>query len=114
MTRFKIIPSYLFIGLSALHTIVGFVTHDSLTENALWFFSAGMALFYVGAINLIQIKYPSESLIRRLTILSNLIMTIFVLAFGAYTFQRNVGNPMAWLLIVNALAALAISAGKRT
>ncbi len=114
MSRFKIIPTYLFIGLSVLHTIVGFVTFEALTESALWFFSAGMALFYVGVVNMIQIKFPTESLIRKLAIISNLMMLIFVVAFGSLTFQKNIGNPMAWLLILNSVCALIISASKRT
>lgn len=114
MNRFKIIPSYIFIGLSVLHTIAGFVTYKALTESALWFFSAGMALFYVGVVNMIQIKFPTESLIRKLTILSNFIMLVFVVAFGSLTFQKNIGNPMAWLLILNSACALVISASKRT
>ena len=114
MSRFKIIPSYLFIGLSVLHTIAGFVTYETLTESTLWFFSAGMALFYIGVVNMIQIKFPNESLIRNLTVLSNLIMLVFVVAFGSLTFQENIGNPMAWLLILNSVCALVISASMRT
>ncbi len=40
-------------------------------------------------------------------------MTIFVVTFGVYSFQRNVDNPIAWLLIVNSVVALVISAVKK-
>ena len=114
MSRLTIIPSIIFIGLSVLHTVVGFITYEALTESALWFFSAGMALFYIGVINLIQIKFSNDSIIRKLAILSNVIMLVFVVTFGSLTFQKNIGNPMAWLLILNSASALGISFIRRT
>jgi len=92
-----------------LHTLVGFFSYDSFSEEMLWFFTAGMALFYVGALNLIQTKNYQDKLIQRLTIISNMLMTIFVLVFGIYTLQKNLGNPLAWLLILNAMTALLLS-----
>lgn len=112
MKRWRVIPAYVFVGLSLLHTVVAFVQFKTLTEQALWFASAGMALFFCGAINLILHFNQDNSQIKRLAIISNLIMTIFVIAFGAYTMKRNLVNPLAWILILNAVAALMISVQK--
>ena len=69
-----------------MHTIAGFVTYESLTESVFWFLSAGMAQFYVGVVNMIQLKFPTDSLIRKLTIF---IMLVFIVAFGSLTLKKT-------------------------
>ena len=113
MVTYHKLTAWIFFGLSILHTIVGFKIYKSLSEDALWFFSAGMALFFAGAINLIHIDNYSDYLIRRLSIISNLLMTTFVLLFAVYTFQKNLVNPLAWLLIANAGSALFLCIRRR-
>lgn len=110
MKQIQTIVAYFFMAMSVAHTFVGFMSYKSLTERALWFLSAGMALFFAGALNLIHAKNPTQQLIKRLTVSSNLIMTTFVLAFGFITFQENAGSPLAWVLIVGSLVALVVSA----
>jgi len=81
----------------------------TLTEQALWFFSAGMALFFCGVLNIILIQNQRDFQIKILTMISNLVMTMFVIVFGTFTMKRNLENPMAWLLITNAISASIIS-----
>lgn len=107
--HFRLLPGYIFVGLSVLHTVVGLYRFNGLSEYALWFFSAGMALFFVGALNVILQHNRGSSLARTFVIVSNLMMTTFVMVFGFYTMKRNLGNPLAWLLILNAVTALTIS-----
>lgn len=107
--KVRLIPSLVFIGLSLIHTVVGIMTYEELTERALWFYSAGIALFCVGGINLIYHELKNSGLVRIVSITSNLLMTIFVCVFGLYTFQRNVANPLAWLLIFNSIIALVLT-----
>jgi len=107
-----LVPAYIFVGLSVLHTLVAFIQFKAITEQALWFFSAGMALFSCGALNLILQRNPDDLQIRRLAVITNFVMTIFVIVFGAFTMKRNLVNPLAWLLILNALAAMVLSIRK--
>ena len=109
MKRYQIISSWIFIALGILHTAVGFITNKSISENVFWFFTGGMALFYVGVINLIQTKSQADNFIGIITVVSNLVMTVFVISFGIYNLQNNLGDAPSWLLMVNSVVILFFS-----
>jgi|GEM_PF-1381754 len=98
MKRYQIISSWIFIALGILHTAVGFITNKWISENVFWFFTGGMSLFYVGVINLIQTKSKADNFIGIITVVSNLVMTVFVISFGIYNLQNNLGDAPSWLL----------------
>ena len=115
MKRYQIISAWIFIALSILHTVVGFISNKSISENVFWFFTGGMALFYVGVINLIQTKNQADNFIGTFTVISNLVMTIFIVNFGIYNLQRNLSDAPSWLLILNSVITLFLSIkNKRT
>lgn len=107
--RLRAIPGYIFVGLGLLHTIVAVIRFQTLTEQALWFLSAGLALSSAGTLNIVvqgsDVPYP----LRIWVVLSNLAMTVFVVVFASVTATRNLVNPLAWVLVLNSLAALALS-----
>ena len=103
MKRYQIISSWIFIALGILHTAVGFITNKWISENVFWFFTGGMSLFYVGVINLIQTKSQADNFIGIITVVSNLVMTVFVISFGIYNLQKNLGDAPSWLLMVNSV-----------
>ena len=109
MKRYQIISSWIFIGLGILHTAVGFITNKWISENVFWFFTGGMSLFYVGVINLIQTKSKADNFIGIITVVSNLVMTVFVISFGIYNLQKNLGDAPSWLLMVNSVVILFFS-----
>jgi len=109
MKRYQIISSWIFIGLGILHTAVGFITNKWISENVFWFFTGGMSLFYVGVINLIQTKSQADNFIGIITVVSNLVMTVFVISFGIYNLQKNLGDAPSWLLMVNSVVILFFS-----
>ena len=96
-----------------MHTVAGFIYNKSISENVFWFFTGGMALFYVGVINLIQTRNQADNFIRTLTVMSNLVMTIFVINFGIYNLQRNLGDAPSWLLMLNSVVILYLSIRNR-
>jgi surface polysaccharide O-acyltransferase-like enzyme len=109
MKRYQIIAAWIFIALSIMHTAVGFISNKSISENVFWFFTGGMALFYVGVINLIQTKNLNDKFTGTLTVISNLVMTIFVVSFGIYNLQKNLGDVPSWLLMLNSVTILFLS-----
>ena len=113
MKRYQTISAWIFIALSILHTAVGFIYNKSISEKVFWFFTGGMALFYVGVINLIQIKNQADNFTRIITVISNLVMAIFVITFGIYNLRMNLGDAMSWLLILNSLVILFLSIRNR-
>lgn len=113
MKRYQIISAWIFIALSILHTAVGFASNKSISENMLWFFTGGMALFYVGVINLIQTKNQRDCFIRTVSVISNLVMTIFIINFGIFNLQKNLGDASSWFLMLNSVAILFLSIRNR-
>jgi len=56
---------------------------DSLTQSALWFASAGIAIVLAGALNLLNRRYGEAAPgLRRVCVGANLVMTAFGLAAG--------------------------------
>lgn len=71
--------------LGCVHNFVAApLTYDELSSRALWFASAGLALWYAGFINLLR-SYSKEPtrLLRTFCLLTNLSMLVFVLTYAA-------------------------------
>ena len=76
------IASYLLIALGAVHTALTPVFYGRLTPNAMWFAGAGLAMVFVGFLNVILSRGAGrDSLARWLVYVANLL----TLAFGAVT-----------------------------
>jgi hypothetical protein len=93
------------LGLAGLLVMLGFVhnfvaapmSYQSLTTQALWFLSAGLALWYAGFINLLRAEASDGGrLLAWLCVVTNVSLLIFVVAFAAV--RGNWTAPEAWLL----------------
>lgn len=96
--------------LGCVHNFVAApLTYNRLSTSALWFVSAGLALWYAGFINLLR-AYAAEPtrLLRTVCILTNLSMLAFVLAYAAV--RGNWAAPEALALIVTVAALTVFSA----
>ncbi|MBI5086488.1 MAG: hypothetical protein HZB13_18070 [Acidobacteria bacterium] len=95
----------LLVLLGCVHNFVAApMIYHRLTTQALWFVSAGLALWYAGFINLLRVEADrSERLLRWLCVLTNVSLLLFVAAFA--TVRGNWSAPESWLL-VGTVAAL--------
>lgn len=93
--------------LGCVHNFVAApLSYDELSARALWFASAGLALWYSGFINLLR-SYSAEPtrLLHTLCILTNLSMLAFVLTFAVV--QGNWAAPES-LALISTVAALTV------
>jgi hypothetical protein len=68
------ITSYLLIALGAVHTALTPVFYGRLTPNAMWFAGAGLAMIFVGFLNVILSRGAGlDSLARWLVYVANLL-----------------------------------------
>ncbi len=98
---------WLLVMLGCAHNFVAApLTYDQLSAQALWFVSAGLALWYAGFINLLR-SYSAEPtrLLRIFCILTNLSMLAFVLAYAAG--RGNWAAP-ASLALIGTVASLTV------
>jgi hypothetical protein len=87
------------IALGCVHNFVAApLTYPELTARALWFVSAGLALWYAGFLNLLRIRLAPHRLAAGLALLANLTLLVFVLTYAAL--RGNWLAPEAILLMV--------------
>lgn len=98
-------------GLVLLGSIHNFIAapmiYRELSERALWFVGAGLALWYAGAINLVRHAAPNSRTARIASILTNLSLLVFVVTFGLRTGAAT--RPDGMLLIAIVVTATAFS-----
>ena len=85
--------------------------YDRLSAEALWFLSAGLALWYAGFINLLRSSSarPTPSL-RAFCLLTNLSLLALVLTFAAIQGNWSAPESLALIGTVAALTAFSTSA----
>lgn len=89
----------LLVLLGCVHNFVAApMTYHRLTTQALWFVSAGLALWYAGFINLMRVQADREErLLQWMCVATNASLLSFVLAFA--TVRGNWSAPESWLLV---------------
>lgn len=112
MKTFDYIIAWLIFGVGIVHCLATMVYFKQFRMPALWFLGSGLALLYVAALNLLRIRYDAAaSGLRRVCIVGNLVMLIFVLMVGATMSLRL--NPQVVLFIALIAAATACSILRR-
>ena len=97
----------LLVLLGCVHIFVGApMTYDRLSTQALWFVSAGLALWYAGFINLLRSQANnSRRLLAWLCVVTNVSQLVFVVIFA--TVQGNWSAPA--LLLIGTVAVLTVT-----
>ena len=99
--------------LGCVHNFVAApLSYDQLSASALWFVSAGMALWYAGFINLLR-SYSAEPtrLLRTFCILTNLSMLAFVLTYAAVRGNWAAPESLALIGVVATLTVFSVVTG---
>lgn len=79
------ILAVLLIALGCVHNFIAApMIYSELTVRALWFISAGLALWYAGFINLLRTRSPGrdDRLLGWLCVLTNLTMLLHALTYA--------------------------------
>lgn len=95
MQKVYAISSWLIILLGVGHTIMTPVFYHQLTLDALWFAGTGLALIFLGILNVFAIK-TAITIINTVCICANLLVTIYffliLLAFPKLEPQAIIGG----------------------
>ena len=98
-------------GLVLLGCVHNFVAapmaYEEVSQRLFWFVGAGLALWYAGALNLVRRSAPGSRTARVASVLANVTLLAFVVAFGAYTGALR--QPSGILLVAVVLAATSFS-----
>lgn len=88
------------------------LTYDQLSARALWFASAGLALWYAGFINLLR-SYSAGPIrfLRTFCILTNLSMLAFVFTYAVVLGNWAAPESLALIGTVAALTVFSVVAG---
>ncbi len=99
--------------LGCVHNFVAApLTYDELSTRALWFASAGLALWYAGFINLLRSHSAEPTrLLRTFCILTNLSMLAFVLSYAVVSGNWAAPESLALIGTVAALTVFSVVAG---
>jgi hypothetical protein len=99
--------------LGCVHNFVAApLTYDQLSARALWFVSAGLALWYAGFINLLR-SYTAEPtrLLRTFCVLTNLSMLAFVLTYAVVRGNWAAPDALALIGVVATLTVFSVVRG---
>lgn len=107
MKRLDYCAVWVLFALGCVHNFVAApLEFDRLDARALWFVTGGIVLWYAAIINAVQLLgEPSSPAMRWLTVLANVILMAFAVAFMAV--RRSWGDaqnvallaPTAWLVV---------------
>jgi len=100
--------AWFILGFGVLHSVAAFDKYDSLSADALWFFSGGLALLLLAGLNLLRIRYAAVAPgVRTVCIAANLAFLGFALTYFAARLSTSLNSPGGWLLLAVLLGATA-------
>ena len=86
MTIAYAILSWGIVALGAIHMLATFRIFHTFNNSALWFFSGGITLVLTGTLNLLHRSYGQIAPgLRRVCIVTNILMTVFGVLSGIVT-----------------------------
>jgi hypothetical protein len=114
MDRIDRIVAWVMLGIAALHCVVTFLLHERVNLAALWFFSAGLAMAYCAALNLLRVEYAVVAPgLRVASAAANLTLLAFMLAYVGVRGLRVLRNPGAVVLVLCVALVTAFSLSRR-
>ena len=116
MRSWKALDAVAAWGLVLLGCVHNFVAapmaYSNVSERMLWFIGAGLSLWYAGALNLVRRSVPNSRAARLASLLANITLLAFVLAFGIHT--GAIGRPDGIFLVALVTTATLFSALQQT
>ena len=115
MRSWRILDAVAAWGLVLLRCVHNFVAapmaYPEVNERLFWFIGAGLSLWYAGALNLVRRATPASRTASFASLLTNLTMLAFVVAYGVYTgaIRRPEGMVLVALVAIATLFSAAAS-----
>ena len=105
MKTLHLISAYVLIALGTGHTLLTPIFYPGFSADALWFAGTGLALLFLGLLNIAAQQNPITILLN-LCVIANLMGLVFLalVTFAVPEFQAFVALLAAFDLVVSALA----------
>jgi hypothetical protein len=102
------------VALGAVHMLATLHIFKTLTSAALWFFSGGIAMALIGAINLLHRAYGRNAPgLRAVCVGTNLVMLAFGIVSGAVS-HANIAQLTLVLGLVGGATVLSLTQSARS
>lgn len=94
---------YLLIILGIIHSATTPLWFETFDWKAMWFFSGGLMVIFVGFLNIIYWRnFDKDKVIKILCRLANMIMCIFIIVYAAVDPSPQTYVAIALILVVTA------------
>jgi len=109
---FDLATGWLFVIIGSVHNFVAAPSlYPKLDASALWFVSAGMLLWLVGALNLLRLRYAAIAPgVRRVSMSANIVVTVYCATYAAVTHIYRTSQGL--FLLAVCLCAVVLSASR--
>ncbi len=97
------------VAVGVVHGLVSFVAYDRLSDAALWFFSAALALIFAGLLNVVQLSHPPARTATWAARVANILLLCFVLVYAGRHPLRALSDPASVTLVVLTCSATVFS-----
>jgi hypothetical protein len=105
---------WLILSIGVVHCCATFRYHSALTEAALWFFCAGLALVYAALLNLSRLRGGAESsFLSWACRTANVSLAGFVLVFAGRKWEQALRDPASLLLTALVITGTMLSFRRR-
>jgi intracellular septation protein A len=102
--------AWVLLVLGCVHCAVAFVVHKSLSIEAIWFFSGGLAVIFGALLNLLRIARPDDRLAARISALANLLLfAVFAAALPWLVHRELTQNPQVVVVAIAVAAEFGFS-----
>jgi hypothetical protein len=108
------ILSWFLVVLGCAHNFIAApLKYQTLSLQALWFVSAGLALWYAGFLNVLRTRSASpDRFLSVLCVLTNVSLLVFVIAFAAVMGNWTSAGAIALIVSVALLTGMSVVALK--
>lgn len=74
MKKLDLVLAWVLLLLGCIHCAATFLVHKTLTLEAVWFVSAGLAMIFGALLNMVRAARPEDRLVASLSFLANLLL----------------------------------------
>jgi len=99
MRKIDQVFAWLLLLLGCIHGAATFAVHKSLTIEAVWFFSGGLAMVFGALLNLLRIARPQDRMTAGVCLLANLLLFFVFVIVVPWTLWHDLKqNPQVFVV----------------
>lgn len=102
--------AWLLLLLGCIHSAATFIVHKTLTLDAVWFVSGGLAMIFGGLLNMVRVARFEDRLVVRISLLANLLLFALFVIVVPWVLRNNIKqNPQVIVVGIAVVGELLFS-----